>query len=159
MAGKPSVLIFNMERRPAAANIIVHKSAFDAGLKSVKDLAGRKIGITQPQGWTWLLGVYITEAVKLRGSVELKPLGDFTTMLGAVKAKAVDGCVATFPMVERAVEEGWGVPIFQAGKDADWQMAFKGDLPGTACSCSRMQCRKAGTVGKLVAGLVKASDF
>src|SRR5260370_19285401 len=25
MAGKPAVLIFNMERRPAAANIIVHK--------------------------------------------------------------------------------------------------------------------------------------
>jgi len=160
MAGKPSVLIFNMERRPAAANIIVHKSAFDAGLKSVKDLAGRKIGITQPQGWTWLLGVYITEAVKLRGSVELKPLGDFTTMLGAVKAKAVDGCVATFPMVERAVEEGWGVPIFQAGKDADWQMAFKGDLPGTGLFVLKDAIvEKPEQVGKLVAGLVKASDF
>jgi NitT/TauT family transport system substrate-binding protein len=152
MAGKPAVLIFNMERRPAAANIIVHKDLFDAGLKNVKQLSGRKIGITQPQGWTWLLAAYIAESVNLKDAVELRALGDFTTMLGAVKARSVDGCVATFPMLERAVEEGWGVPIFQVGKDADWQLAFKGDLPGTGLFVLQ-------EVAKLVAGLVKASDF
>ena len=160
MAGKPAVLIFNMERRPAAANIIVHTDLFNVGLKSVKDLSGRKIGITQPQGWTWLLGAYITEAVNLRESVELKPLGDFTTMLAAVKAKSVDGCVATFPMVERAVEEGWGVPIFQAARDSDWGVAFKGDLPGTGLFVLQDTIRdKPEQVAKLVAALVKASDF
>lgn len=160
MAGKPAVLIFNMERRPAAANIIVHKDLFDAGLKDVKQLSGRKIGITQPQGWTWLLAAYIAEAVKLKDAVELKALGDFTTMLGAVKAKSVDGCIATFPMVERAVEEGWAVPIFQVGKDADWQVAFKGDLPGTGLFVLQDTLReKPEQVAKLVAGLVKASDF
>jgi NitT/TauT family transport system substrate-binding protein len=160
MAGKPAVLVFNMERRPAAANVIVHKDLFDAGLKDVKGLKGRKIGITQPQGWTWLLAAYIAEAVNLKDSIELKALGDFTTMLGAVKAKSVDGCIATFPMVERAVEEGWGVPIFQVGKDADWQVAFKGDLPGTGLFVLQDTVReKPEQVAKLVAGLVKASDF
>jgi NitT/TauT family transport system substrate-binding protein len=160
MAGKPAVLIFNMERRPAAANIIVHKDLFDAGLKNVKQLAGRKIGITQPQAWTWLLAAYIADAVNLKESIELKPLGDFTTMLGAVKAKSVDGCIATFPMVERAVEEGWGVPIFQAGKDADWLAVFKGDLPGTGLFVLQDTVReKPEQVAKLVTGLVKASDF
>jgi NitT/TauT family transport system substrate-binding protein len=160
MAGKPAVLIFNMERRPAAANIIVHKELFDAGLTDVKQLSGRKIGITQPQGWTWLLAAYIAEAVHLKDAVELKALGDFTTMLGAVKARSVDGCIATFPMVERAVEEGWAVPIFQAGKDADWQVAFKGDLPGTGLFVLQDTVReKPEQVAKLVAGLVKASDF
>src|SRR5882757_7365139 len=75
MAGKPAVLVFNMEKRPAAANIIVHKDFYDAGLRNVKDLAGRKIGITQPQGWTWLLAAYITEAVKPQSPAELKALG------------------------------------------------------------------------------------
>src|ERR1700730_2822191 len=160
MAGKPSVLILNMERRPAAANIIVHKDLFDGGLKNVKQLAGRKLGITQPQAWTWLLAAYITEAVNLKDSVELKPLGDFTTMLGGVKAKSVDGCIATFPMVERAVEEGWGVPIFPAAKDADWQAVFKGDLPGTGLFVLQDTIReKPEQVAKLVASLVKASDF
>jgi len=154
MAGKPAVLVFNMERRPAAANVIVHKDLFDAGLKDVKALKGRKIGITQPQGWTWLLAAYIAEAVNLKDSIELKALGDFTTMLGAVKAKSVDGCIATFPMVERAVEEGWGVPIFQVGKDADWNVAFKGDLPGTGLFVLQDTVRE-----RLVAGLVRASDF
>jgi NitT/TauT family transport system substrate-binding protein len=160
MAGKPAVLIFSMERRPAAANIIVHKDLFDAGLKNVKQLAGRKLGITQPQAWTWLLAAYITEAVGLKEQVELRPLGDFTTMLGGVKAKSVDGCIATFPMVERAVEEGWGVPIFQAARDSDWQAVFKGDLPGTGLFVLADTIReKPEQVAKLVAGLVKASDF
>lgn len=160
MAGKPAVLIFNMERRPAAANIIVHKDLFDVGVKNVKDLANRKLGITQPQAWTWLLAAYITEAVGLKESVELRPLGDFTTMLGGVKAKSVDGCIATFPMVERAVEEGWGVPIFQAAKDTDWLAVFKGDLPGTGLFVLQDTVReKPEQVAKLVAGLVKASDF
>jgi NitT/TauT family transport system substrate-binding protein len=160
MAGKPSVLIFNMERRPAAANIIVHKDLFEAGLNDVRKLSGRKLGITQPQAWTWLLAAYITEAVNLKDAVELKPLGDFTTMLGAVKAKSVDGCIATFPMVERATEEGWGVPIFQAAKDGDWQMAFQKDLPGTGLFVLQDTIREQPEqVAKLVAGLVKASDF
>lgn len=160
MAGKPSVLIFNMEKRPAAANIIVQKELFEAGLKSVSDLAGRKIGITQPQAWTWLLAAYITETVKLKDPAELKALGDFTTMLGALKAKSVDACIATFPMVEAAVLGGWGVPIFQAGKDTDWQMAFKGDLPGTGLFVLQDTVReKPEQVAKLVAGLTKASDY
>ncbi len=158
MAGKPAVLVFNMERRPAAANIIVHKDLFDAGLKSVRNLSGKKIGITQPQAWTWLLAAYISDAVKT--PIDLKPLGDFTTMLGAVKAKSVDGCIATFPMVDRAVEEGWGVPIFQAGTDSDWQAAFSGDLPGTGLFVLQDTIReKPEQVAKLISGLVKASDF
>jgi NitT/TauT family transport system substrate-binding protein len=160
MAGKPSALIFNMEKRPSAANIIVHKEVFDSGVRSVKDLAGRKIGITQPQAWTWLLASYITEMVKLQSPAELKPLGDFTTMLGALKAKSVDASIATFPMVEAAVEGGWGVPIFQVGKDVDWQVAFKGDLPGTGLFVLQDTVReKPEQVAKLVTGLARASDY
>lgn len=160
MAGKPSVLVFSLERRPSAANIIVHKDLYDAGLRSAKDLKGRKIGITQPQGWTWLLAAYIAETLKIREGVDLRPLGDFTTMLAAVKAKSVDACVATFPMIERAREEGWGMPIFEAGKDADWSAVFKGDVPGTGVYVLKDTIdSKPDQVAKFVAGLVKGSDF
>ena len=36
-------------------------------VRSVKDLADRKIGVTQPQSLTWLLGVAITEAAGTEG--------------------------------------------------------------------------------------------
>lgn len=160
MAGKASVLIFNLERRPAAANLIVHKDFYDAGVRSAKDLAGKKIGITQPQGWTWLLAGYIAETLKIGKSVELKPLGDLTTMLAAVKSKSVEASIATFPMVERAVEEGWGVPIFQAANDADWKSVFTGDVPGNGIYVLKETIeKKPDLVAKLVSALVKASDF
>lgn len=160
MAGKTSVLVCNLERRPAAANIIVSKAAYDAGVRSVKDLAGRKIGVTQPQAWTWLLGVYIAEAAGLKDKVEFRPLGDFTTMLGAVKANSVDGCIATFAMVEAAQAEGWGVPIFQADKDGDWNAIFSGDLPGIGIYVLKDAIdEKPAEVQKLVTGLVKGMDF
>jgi NitT/TauT family transport system substrate-binding protein len=160
MAGKPSVLIFNLERRPAAANLIVHKDTYDAGVKSAKDLGGKKIGITQPQGWTWLLAGYIAETLQIGKSVELKPLGDLTTMLAAVKSKSVDASIATFPMVERAVEEGWGVPIFQAAKDSDWKSVFTGDVPGNGIYVLKDTItQKPELVTKLASALVKASDF
>jgi NitT/TauT family transport system substrate-binding protein len=152
------VLVFNLERRPAAANLLVHKDLFDAGIKSAKDLAGKKIGITQPQGWTWLLAGFIAETLKIQ--VDLKPLGDLTTMLAGLKSKSVDASIATFPMIERAVEEGWGVPIFQAAKDADWKSVFKGDVPGNGIYVLKDTIdQKPELVAKLVAGFVKASDF
>lgn len=160
MAGKPSVLVCSLERRPALANIVVSKAAYDAGVRSVKDLAGRKIGVTQPQSLTWLLGVAITEAAGLKGKVEFRPLGDFTTMLGAVKAGSVDGCIASFSMLDAAESEGWGVPIFASYNDADWNSAFKGDLPGIGVYVLKETLdAKRAEVQMLVDGLVKGTDF
>ncbi|MFS8037800.1 ABC transporter substrate-binding protein [Xanthobacter sp. AM11] len=160
MAGKLSVLVCSFERRPALANILVSKAAYDAGVRSVKDLAGRKIGVTQPQALTWLLGVAITEAAGLKGKVDFRPLGDFTTMLGAVKAGSVDGCIASFSMLDAAEAEGWGMPIFRAYDDADWNSAFKGDLPGVGVYVLKDTIEeKRAEVQKLVDGLVKGTDF
>lgn len=160
MAGKPSVLICSFERRPALANILVSKAAYDAGVRSVKDLAGKKIGVTQPQSLTWLLGVAITEAAGMKGKVDFRPLGDFTTMLGAVKAGSVDGCMASFSMLDAAEAEGWGKPIFRSYDNAEWDSAFKGDLPGVGVYVLKETLEeKRADIQKLVTGLVKGTDF
>ncbi|MEP9378293.1 ABC transporter substrate-binding protein [Aquabacter sp. CN5-332] len=160
MAGKPSVLVCSFDRRPGLANIIVNKAVYESGVRSVKDLAGKKIGVTQPQALTWLLGVVITEAAGLKGKVDFRPLGDLTTMLGAVKAGSVDGCIASYSMLDAAEAEGWGVPIFRAYDDADWNSAFKGDLPGVGVYVLKDTVEeKRGEVQKLVTGLVKGMDY
>ncbi|MFG1426311.1 ABC transporter substrate-binding protein [Roseixanthobacter glucoisosaccharinicivorans] len=160
MAGKPSVLVCSLERRPALANILVSKAAYDAGVRSVKDLAGKKIGVTQPQSLTWLLGVAITEAAGLKGKVDFRPLGDFTTMLGAVKAGSVDGCIASFAMLDAAEAEGWGVPIFRSYDSAEWNASFKGDLPGVGVYVLKDTLEeKRAEVQMLVNGLVKGTDY
>ncbi|WP_234051164.1 MULTISPECIES: hypothetical protein [unclassified Xanthobacter] len=66
------------------------KAAYEAVVRSMKDLAGRKMGVTRSQSLTWLLGVAITEAAGLEGKVECRPPGDCTTMLGAVKAGSAE---------------------------------------------------------------------
>lgn len=160
MAGKESVLVYSLERRTAVANIIVSKAAYDSGVRSVKDLAGKKIGITQPQSLTWLLATEITSAAGLGGTVELRPLGDLTTMLGAVKSGSVDGCIATFSMLDAAEAEGWGVPIFRSYNDDEWNSVFQGDLPGIGIYVLKETIdSRPDDVEKFVKGLVAGTEF
>lgn len=160
MAGKPSVLVFSTERRPAHGNILVHKDFYDAGLKTAKDLAGKKIGVTAPQGWTWLLAVYIGQALKIDKQLDIRPLGDMQTMLGALKSKSVESTIATFPMIQQAVRDGWGVPIFQAANNEQWNPIFGGDLPGIGFYVLKETIDKnPDMVARFVAGLSKGYKY
>ncbi|KAG0927565.1 hypothetical protein G6F31_018013 [Rhizopus arrhizus] len=52
IAGKPATLVFGFDRKLTYANVIVRREDFDSGkIKSLKDLAGKRVGATQPQ-WT-----------------------------------------------------------------------------------------------------------
>ena len=81
-------------------------------------------------------------------------------MLGAVKAGSVDGCIASFSMLDAAEAEGWGMPIFRAYDDANWNSTFKGDLPGVGVYVLKDTLEeKRAEVQKLVDGLVKGTDW
>ena len=102
IAGKPATLVFGLDRKITFANILVHKDDYDSGkIREVKDLSGQRMGVTQPQSATWLMAVFLTERAGAK-DVEFRGLGDFTTMLGALKAKQVAATIATIGMVQRA---------------------------------------------------------
>ena len=160
IAGKQAVLVAGFDTRIAFANILISKKLYDSGVKDIKSLAGHSIGITQPQSATWLMAVYLTDRAGIKDKVQIKPLGDFATMLGAVKSGAVDCCTATYSMLNKAQQEGWGVPLFDVTNGDSWNNAFGGDIPGVGVYVMQDTIdKRPEAVQALVTGIVKATDF
>jgi NitT/TauT family transport system substrate-binding protein len=161
MAGKASVLVFGFDRRIGFANLLVHKESFDSGkIRKVSDLAGQIIAVTQPQSATWLMAVFLADKAGIKDNVQIRGLGDFSTMLGALKSRQVQATIATIGMVDAAVAEGWAVPIFEATSDTEWQATFGGDVPGVGVYVlADSIAKRRGDVQALVDGLVAGQDF
>lgn len=160
IAGKPSVLVAAFDARVPWANILVNKKLYDAGLKDLRGLAGKSIGVTQPQSSTWLMATYLADKAGLKDKVQIKPLGDFATMMGAVKSGSVECCTATFGMLDKAREEGWGVPLFDITDSSQWNGVFGGDVPGAGCYVLQESIdKRPEAVQALVTGLVRSTDF
>ncbi len=160
IAGKQSVLVYCFDDRVPFANILINKEIYESGINTIAKLAGRSLGVTQPQAATWLMAVYLAERNGVKDKVAIRPLGDFTTMMGAVKSKGVDACMATFAMLEKGREEGWGVPLFDITDAATWDKTFGGPLPGAGTYVLADTVRdKPAEVQALVTGLCKGADF
>jgi sulfonate transport system substrate-binding protein len=158
LAGKPSVVVLGIDNRVTFANILSRSDRPD--LKSVADLAGKTIAVTQPQAATWLMAVYITQQYGVGDKVSIRGLGDFTTMMGAVKSGTVDGCMATVSMINKAREEGWGKPLFDVTETQAWNKVFGGDITGVCCWVLRETLDgHRDEVQVLVDGVVKGTDF
>ncbi len=161
LAGKPSVLVIGLDNRVTFANILVNKELYDSGkVRKLADLAGQNLAVTQPQAATWLMAVYILDQAGVKDKVSIRGLGDFVTMMGAVKTKQVAATMATFSMIDKAREEGWGVPLFDVTAEEQWNSVFGGDVPGTGCYILADTIkRRPELVQAFVNGIVKATDF
>ncbi len=161
LAGKPATLVFGFDRKLTYANVIVRREDFDSGkIKSLKDLAGKRVGATQPQSSTWLMALYLMQKAGVADKVDIRPLGDLATMLGALKTGSVAASMATMSMMEQARQEGWGVPIFDATTESSWNEFMGGDVPGIAALTLQDTIQKRPeTVQAFVTALVKAQDF
>ena len=143
------------------ANVIVRKADFDSGkFKSLKDLAGQKIGATQPGSVTALMAVYLMQQAGISDKVDIRALGDLATMLAALKTGSVAASMATASMMEQAIQEGWGVAIFNGIDDAVWNEFVGGDVPGIAAYALRDTIdKRPEVVQAFVTGLVRAQDL
>lgn len=161
LAGKSAALIFGFDRRMTYANVIVRKKDYDSGkFRNLKDLAGQKIGATQPGSVTSLMAIYLTQQAGIADSVDIRPLGDLATMLGALKTGSVAATMATASMMEQAVAEGWGIAIFNGTDNAVWNELMKGDVPGIAAYALHDTIEKRPElVQAFVDGMVKAQDY
>jgi NitT/TauT family transport system substrate-binding protein len=161
LAGKPATLIFGFDRRMTYANVLVRKSDHDSGrFRSIKDLAGQTIGATQPGSVTWLMAKYLTQKAGIAGHVDIRPLGDLSTMLGALKTGAVAATMATASMMEQAIAEGWGVAIFDGTQTEVWNELMGGDIPGIAAYVLQETIeRQPKLVQAFVDAMVKAQNF
>src|SRR5438552_698959 len=161
LSGKASVIVFGLDNRVGFANILVNKELYDSGkVRKLEDLAGQTLAVTQPQAATWLMAIYILDKVGVKDKVTVRGLGDFVTMMGAVKTKQAAATMATVSMIDKAKDEGWGVPLFDVTDQASWARIFGGDLPGVCCYVLEETARKrADVLQAFVNGMVKGADF
>ena len=161
LAGKPAKLIFGFDRKLTYANVIVRREDKESGrYAALKDLAGQRLGATQPQSSTWLMAKYLTERAGIGGKVDIRPLGDLATMLGALKSGGVAATMASMSMMEQAVAQGWGAPIFDATADADWDDFIGGDVPGIAAlTLTETIDKRPEVVQAFVTAMTRAQDF
>jgi sulfonate transport system substrate-binding protein len=161
LSGKRSVLLFGLDTRVGFANVVVNKELYDSGkVRRLEDLAGQTLAVTQPQAATWLMAVYILDKAGVKDKASIRGLGDFVTMMGAVKTKQVAATMATLSMIEKAREEGWGVPLFDVTQDRDWTRIFGGDVPGVTCYALDDTVKKrADVLQAFVTAMTKAYDF
>jgi NitT/TauT family transport system substrate-binding protein len=159
--GKPAALVFGFDRRMTYANVIVRKADFDSGkFRSLKDLAGQMIAATQPGSVTALMAVYLMQQAGISDKVDIRALGDLATMLGALKSGTVAASMATASMMEQAIQEGWGIAIFNGTDDKVWNEFMGGDVPGIAAYTLRDTIEKRPEVVQaFVTGLVRAQDL
>lgn len=160
LAGKGATVIYGFDQRVPFANLMVRKADFDSGkIKSVKDLAGKTIAVTQPQSATWLMATYICDRAGILKDVNIRGLGDFSTMMGAVKAGQVDATIATISMLDSARQQGWGQTLFDVTDEVAWKETFGGDVPGVGCYVLEDSLKPNGAAFQaFVSAMAKAQD-
>jgi NitT/TauT family transport system substrate-binding protein len=104
--------------------IVVQKDLHDAGLRSVKDLRGKRIGVTQ-LGSTFhyhIGNILEKEGLKL-DDVKIVPLQAMPAVMEALRSKEVDAILLAQPFPADAEAQGFGKVLAWAGDLHPWQVA------------------------------------
>lgn len=104
--------------------LIVRKDLYDAGVRSLRDLKGKKIGVTQiGSTFHYNIGRYLEKEGMAPGDVELVPLQALPALNDALTAKRVDAVATAEPFVSRLESSGAGRVIVNTGDTFPWQIA------------------------------------
>ncbi|MGG2479277.1 ABC transporter substrate-binding protein [Brevibacillus borstelensis] len=94
----------------------------DSPLKSIEELKGKKIGITQTGStYHYMAGRMLEKHGLGLGDVELVPLNSIKGLMEALKSKQVDAVLLNEPNISTVVDEGYGKVIAQVGDEIEYQ--------------------------------------
>ena len=104
--------------------IVVRKDLYDAGVRRVADLKGKRIGITQlGSTFHYQIGnILEKEGMSLR-DVSIVPLQAMAAALEALRGRQVDAVILPQPFPGRAEADGFGRIIAWGGDLFPWQIA------------------------------------
>ena len=104
--------------------LLVRKDLHDAGVRTLRDLKGRKIGVTQiGSTFHYNIGRFLEKEGMALGDVELVPLQALPALSDALTAKRLDAVATAEPFVSRLEAAGAGVTIVRTGDTFPWQIA------------------------------------
>ena len=106
---------------PSSA-LLVTTDNYNAGVKSLKDLKGKRIGITQ-KGSTfhYMLGRMLETQGMSLNDVEIVPLSKLSAVMAALESKQIDGCILNEPNITKVQKAGYGKLVVQVGDVIPYQ--------------------------------------
>ncbi len=104
--------------------LLVRKDLYDGGVRTMRELKGRKIGVTKiGSTFHYNIGRYLEKEEMAPGDVELVLLQALPALNDALAAKRVDAVATAEPFVSRLESTGAGVTIVRTGDTFPWQIA------------------------------------
>jgi len=104
--------------------LVVRKDLYDAGVRTLRDLKGKKIGVTQiGSTFHYNVGRLLEKEGMAPGEVELVPLQSLGAVADALTAKRLDAVATAEPFVSRLETSGVGVTLIRTGDSLPWQIA------------------------------------
>jgi NitT/TauT family transport system substrate-binding protein len=104
--------------------IVVQSELWEAGVRSVQDLKGRRIGVTQlGSTFHYHIGNILEKYGLKLGDVKIVPLQAMPATVEALKGKQVDAILVPQPFPGAAVAQGFGKILAWAGDLYPWQIA------------------------------------
>lgn len=93
---------------PSSA-LLVSKKAYESGIKTIKDLKGKRIGITSKGStFTYMLGQMLEKSGVSLDEVTFIPLGKLSSVMATLKSGKIDACVLNEPNVTKVEKAGYG---------------------------------------------------
>jgi NitT/TauT family transport system substrate-binding protein len=104
--------------------LVVRKELYDAGVRTMRDLKGKRVGVTQiGSTFHYNVGRYLEKERMAPGDVEVVALQALPAMNDALTAGRVDAVATAEPFVSRLESTGAGVTIIRTGDSFPWQIA------------------------------------
>lgn len=106
----------------SSSALLVTTENYNAGVKSLKDLKGKRIGITQ-KGSTfhYMLGRMLETQGMSLNDVEIVPLSKLSAVMAALESKQIDGCILNEPNITKVQKAGYGKLVVQVGDVIPYQ--------------------------------------
>ncbi|MCA6108892.1 ABC transporter substrate-binding protein [Bradyrhizobium cenepequi] len=153
LAGKGTLkVIGGMSREKAGYPLIGYfasNNAYAAGLKTPKDLAGKRVAVTQVgSSFHYSLGLLADKYGFKLSDVKVVPLQSLSNAAAALKGETVDAALLPAPTARPLIETGGAKLLGWVGDQTPWQL-------GAVFGSPRTLANKA-LVSRLLAALVKA---
>lgn len=104
--------------------LLVRKDLWESGARTLRDLKGKKIGVTQiGSTFHYNIGRFLEKEGMAPGDVELVPLQALGALSDALAAKRLEAVATAEPFVSRLEAGGIGVTIIRTGDTFPWQIA------------------------------------
>lgn len=100
----------------SSSALLVTTDNFNKGVKTLKDIKGKRIGITSKGStFQYMLGrILETQGMSLN-DVEIVPLGKLSAVMAALESKQIDGCILNEPNITKVQKAGYGKLVVQVG--------------------------------------------